>query len=208
MKTKLIYQICKKQETIYDFYGFPNELYEVKYEPEGSANFTKEVKNILKESAHFAKRGLDHGAWSVLHHMYPNQDIPTFQISMNKNLNYEEHFNIGKMLNTLRQQGVLVIGSGGSVHNLRALKRPPFNPSTDIWADEFDSFVKNSFDNKNFNALIEAKFHKYFNIAHPYDDHFIPMLYVAGLVNSSDKIEHFYEGMDLGNLSMRCIKVG
>lgn len=198
----------ERQETIYDFYGFPRELYDIKYEPKGSPTTALKVKEILKDNTFLVKRGLDHGAWSVLHHMYPQQDIPTFQISIDKNLSYQEYFEIGKMLNVLREQDILVIGSGGATHNLRAVKRPPNNLEIDEWAITFDKFVKDCFVNKNFDELIDAKFHKYFQIAHPFDDHFIPALYVAGMVDKDDKIENFHEDIVLGNLSMRCIKVG
>jgi len=196
------------QNTIYDFYGFPQELYDIKYEPKGSPKLAQEVEDILKDETFLVNRGLDHGAWSVLYHMYPNQDIPTFQIAIDKNLSYKEYFNIGKQLSILREQGVLIIGSGGATHNLREVKYPPYNKQYDKWAIEFDKFVANSFTNKSFDNLIDAKNHKYFKISHPFDDHFIPLLYTAGLVSKDDKIEHFYESMALGNLSMRCIKVG
>jgi 4,5-DOPA dioxygenase extradiol len=197
-----------KQKTIYDFYGFPKPLYEIKYEPKGSPKLASKVKEILEDDSFLVDRGLDHGAWSVLTHMYPNQDISTFQLSINKNLDYDEYFKIGEMLKILRSQDILVMGSGGVVHNLRAMKYPPYDIQIDEWALEFDQFVAKSFVNKNFEDLIEAKFHKYFNISHPFDDHFIPLLYVAGLVNPNDQIDNFYEDIVEGNLSMRCIKVG
>lgn len=197
-----------KQKTIYDFYNFPKPLYDIKYEPKGSPELASKVKEIIQDDSFLVDRGLDHGAWSVLTHMYPNQDIPTFQLSINKNLGYDEYFKIGQMLKVLRSQDILVMGSGGTVHNLRALKYPPYDIQIDEWAIEFDQFVAKSFVNKKFDDLIEAKFHKYFRISHPFDDHFIPLLYVAGLVNENDKIENFYEDIVRANLSMRCIKVG
>lgn len=200
--------ISQKQETIYDFFGFPEELYDIKYEPAGSIENAKKVKELLNKDSFFVERGLDHGAWSVLHHMYPNQDIPTFQLSINKNLSYEEYFNIGKILNSLRQEGILIISSGGATHNLRKVKYPPNNLNIDNWAKDFDNFVKESFEKKDFTKLINAKSHKNFRISHPFDDHFIPLLFSAGMVNSYDKIENFHEEIVLGNLSMRCIKIG
>ncbi len=196
-----------KQKTIYDFYNFPQKLYDIKYEPKGSPELAKKIKKNIDDT-YLADRGLDHGAWSVLYHMYPKQDIPTFQISINKNLSYDEYFKIGEMLSILRDQGVLVIGSGGVTHNLRETKRPPYDLQIDEWALEFDNFVAKSFINKKFDDLIEARFHKYFEISHPFDDHFIPLLYVAGMAKKEDKITNFYEDIVSGNLSMRCIKVG
>lgn len=199
--------VSNNQNTIYDFYGFPKELYEVKYEPKGSPSYAKVVEELLEDSF-LVERGLDHGAWSVLYHMYPKEDIPTFQISIDKNLSYQEYFNIGKMLSVLRKQGVLIIGSGGATHNLRAVKRPPYDLQIDEWAYEFDNYVKKTIEDKNFESLIDAKSHKYFNIAHPYDEHFIPLLYVAGMIEKNEKVNNFHEDIVLGNLSMRSFKVG
>ncbi|WP_320036412.1 4,5-DOPA dioxygenase extradiol [Halarcobacter sp.] len=198
----------KEQETIYDFYGFPEELYKIKYNPKGSPEYAATVESILAEEGFLVDRGLDHGAWSVLYHMYPKQDIPSFQISINKNLSYQDYYDIGKQLSILREQGILIIGSGGATHNLREVKYPPNNLQFDEWAVEFDNFVAESFSNKNFENLINAKEHKYFKISHPFDDHFIPLLYTAGVVSNDDKIEHFHEDIALGNMSMRCIKIG
>ena len=195
------------QKTIYDFCNFPQKLYEIKYEPNGSPELAQKIKNNIHDT-YLDDRGLDHGAWSVLYHMYPKQDIPTFQISINKNLGYDEYFKIGQMLSVFRDQGVLVVGSGGVNHNLRMTKRPPYDLQIDEWALNFDNFVAKSFINKKFDDLIVARFHKYFEISHPFDDHFIPLLYVAGMVKKEDKITSFSEDIVSGNLSMRCIKVG
>jgi len=198
--------ISQKPKTIYDFYGFPDKLYKMKYEPKGSPLYASQVKELLQEDGLLVERGLDHGAWSVLHHIYPKQNIPTFQISMDKNLSYQEHFEIGQMLSILRDQGVLIIGSGGATHNLREVK---FNSmGVDDWAYRFDRFVTESFTNKAFDQLIAAQKHPDFKIAHAFDEHFIPMLYSAGATKTTDKVEHFYEKIVMGNLSMRCIKIG
>ena len=138
--------------------------------------------------------------------MYPNQDIPTFQISMNKNLTYMQHFEIASLLKKLRKNGVLIIGSGSVTHNLRLTD--PRQKSVDDWAVEFDEYIKDAFTNKKFANIINAKKHPLFNLAHAYDDHFIPLLYTAGTVNKDDAIEHFHEEIVEGNLTMRCIKIG
>lgn len=195
----------EEQDTIYDFYGFPDELYEMHYEPSGNPQLAKEVSKLV-ENSKLEDRGLDHGAWSVLKHMYPNADIPTFQISINKNFTYEQHFKFASLLGKLREHGVLIIGSGSVTHNLRLTNSRSIK--IDKWAVSFDKFIKDSFSNKIFSNIINAPYHPLFNTAHPFDDHYIPLLYTAGLTKKEDNIEHFYEEIVSANLSMRCIKVG
>jgi len=204
-QNKTLISNSEDQDTIYDFYNFPDELYNIVYEPKGEPALAEKVSKLLENSI-LEDRGLDHGAWSMLKHMYPNADIPTFQISINKNLGYEQHFELGAILSKLREHGVLIIGSGSVTHNLRLTKRNDNN--VDDWAKIFDDFVKNSFSNKEFLNIINAKKHPLFNISHPFDEHYIPLLYTAGMTKKSDKVEHFYEEIVSGNLSMRCIKVG
>jgi len=195
----------EEQETIYDFYGFPDQLYNITYEPKGDEKLASDVNEILKNSS-LEDRGLDHGAWSILRHMYPKQDIPTFQISINKNLSYMQHFEIASLLKKLRKNGVLIIGSGSVTHNLRLTDYRKTN--VDAWALEFDEYIKEAFNTKNFSNIIEAQKHPLFNIAHPFDDHFIPLLYTAGTIEDNDTIEHFHEEIVSGNLTMRSIKIG
>lgn len=195
----------EEQETIHDFFGFPSEFYDITYNPKGDKKLASEVSDFIKNSF-LEDRGLDHGAWSILRHMYPNQDIPTFQISMNKNLTYMQHFEIGTLLKKLRKNGILIIGSGNITHNLQEADYR--KKSVDTWAIEFDNYIKEAFTKKNFSNIINVKKHPLFNLAHPYDDHFIPLLYTAGTVNIDDKIEHFHEEIVSGNLTMRCIKFG
>lgn len=195
----------EKQKTIYDFYNFPQELYNIKYEPKGNPKLASDISQMA-ENTFLMDRGLDHGAWSVLRHMYPEANIPTFQISINKNFSYSQHFEFASLLSTLRENGVLIIGSGSITHNLRLTNNNA--TSVDEWASTFDNFIKESFSNKNFKNIIEAKKYPLFKLSHPFDDHFIPLLYTAGMTKENDKVEHFYEDIVEGNLSMRCIKVG
>lgn len=195
----------EEQDTIYDFYNFPQELYDISYEPKGKPKLANKVSKILGNTS-LVDRGLDHGAWSVLRHMYPNANIPTFQISINKNFSYMQHFEFASLLSKLREDGVLIIGSGSVTHNLRLTNRNATN--VDEWATIFDNFVKDSFSNKKFANIINAKQHPLFNISHPFDDHYIPLLYTAGMVKENDNVEHFHEEMVSANLSMRCIKIG
>lgn len=204
-KNKTIVSNSKVQNTIYDFYGFPQELYNISYNAKGHPSLANSVAKLFGD-IQTQDRGLDHGAWSVLKHLYPDANIPTFQISMNQDFHYSQHFAFGSLLSKLREQGVLIIGSGNVTHNLALRKRNSKN--IDSWAVEFDSFIKNSFLQKNYSNLINAKEHPLFRKAHPYDDHFVPMLYLAGTVKKEDKIEFFHEDIVSSNLSMRCIKIG
>ena len=165
-----------KQKTIYDFYNFPKDLYNIKYEPKGNPSLAREISEMFGKDS-LKSRGLDHGAWSVLTHMYPNADIPTFQISINGNFTYSQHFQFAKILSKLRKNAVLIIGSGSVTHNLRLTNERAIE--TDKWAINFDNFVKKSFSNRNFSNIINAKNHPLFRISHPFDDHYIPLLYTA-----------------------------
>lgn len=196
---------AKKQDTIYDFYGFPDELYNISYEPKGSPSLAQDISKLTNNSF-LMNRGLDHGAWSVLKHMYPNADIPTLQVSINSEFTYMQHYEFAIMLSKLREHGVLIIGSGSVTHNLRLTNSRQKN--IDKWAINFDKYIKDSFTNKEFFNIIQAKYHPNFKISHPFDDHYIPLLYTAGVTKKEDKVEHFYEEIVSGNLSMRCIKVG
>ena len=195
----------EEQDTIYDFYGFPDELYDIYYEPKGNPKLADNISKQLKGSK-LEDRGLDHGAWSVLKHMYPNADIPTFQISINSKLSYMQHFELASTLGKLREHGVLIIGSGSVTHNLRLTNSR--SSKIDDWAVAFDEFIKASFTKKEFINIVNAPYHPLFNISHPFDDHYIPLLYTAGMTKKEDKVEHFYEEIVSRNLSMRCIKVG
>lgn len=197
--------------TIYDFGGFPKELYEVKYEPKGAPEVAreviKEVKSIGILEEH--KMGLDHGAWSVLRHIYPEADIPTFQMSIDFSKPPQFHFELAKELQNLRNKGVLILTSGNIVHNLRQINWHG-NPSKPFdWALEFDTLVKNKLDNRQLADLADFKsFGALGQIAHPSYDHYLPMLYTAGLVNKNEAIKYIYEGFDMGSISMRCFQVG
>lgn len=198
-------------QTIYDFGGFPKELYEVKYEPKGAPEVAREVISEVKSIGIIEehKMGLDHGAWSVLRHIYPEADIPTFQMSIDFSKPPQFHFELAKELQNLRNKGVLILTSGNIVHNLRQINwhgdaSKPFD-----WALEFDTLVKNKLDNRQLADLADFKsFGALGQIAHPSYDHYLPMLYTAGLVNKDEPIKYTYEGFDMGSISMRCFQVG
>lgn len=198
-------------KTIYDFGGFPEALYKVKYEPKGSPEMAREVINEVKSIGILEEHqmGLDHGAWSVLRHIYPAANIPTFQMSIDFSKPPQYHFELAKELQNLRNKGVLILSSGNIVHNLRQVKWGDNNPSPYDWAVEFDAIVKNKLDNRQFADLADFKaFGQIGQMAHPSYDHYLPMVYSAGLINPKEAIKYTYEGVEMGSISMRCFQVG
>jgi 4,5-DOPA dioxygenase extradiol len=192
-------------EQIYDFYGFPQALFDVKYPAAGSPEFAGMTIALSSEIKENNSWGIDHGSWTVLKHMFPAADIPVFQLSidMSKPLSY--HSNLAKSLLPLRNQGVLILGSGNIVHNLRYVyaQNAPYD-----WAIEFDEWVKNKIDIRDFDSLIN--FEKQGTAARlsvPTMDHYIPLIYALALAEESEDIAYTYEGIET-SLSMRCLKIG
>jgi 4,5-DOPA dioxygenase extradiol len=193
-------------KTIHDFYGFPKELYEVQYRAKGSQDCANEIINTIKsvEVLPDYEWGLDHGTWSVLVKMYPKADIPVLQLSLDYDLSLDKLFQIGKELNQLRKKGVLIIGSGNVVHNLRMIN---MGGTSYNWAVDFDSFVKDSLEKEDYNALINYTNHKSSSLAHPTNEHYLPLLYVIGVVEN-EKPQFLNEGIFAGSISMRCVVYG
>ena len=196
----------EKPRTIHDFYGFPPELYKVKYPASGSLSYATMIKNSIKTvSVSLDKEwGLDHGTWSVLKQMYPQADIPVLQLSLDYQLPLEKIFQIGKELSALRAKGVLIIGSGNLVHNLMR-----FHPNTKPypWAVDFDNFVKSNLESGKYTQLINYNKHPTAALAHPTNDHYLPLLYVIGAAGK-EKPQFFNEKIVYGSISMRCVVFG
>ncbi len=189
--------------TVYDMYGFPKELYEVIYNPPGSPGIAKLSKELIsKETEYDNSWGIDHGTWSVLVHMYPNRDVPVFQISIDAGAPPETHYKIGRELRSLRDKGVLIFGSGNIVHNLRLVDWDMGNKGFD-WAYKFDEFIYENISKKNHNNIL--RFNEILDIAKlavPTPDHFYPLLYVLGAVDADDKVSVFNKSCELGSLTM------
>ncbi|MEZ4846751.1 MAG: 4,5-DOPA dioxygenase extradiol [Bdellovibrionota bacterium] len=192
--------------TIHDFYGFPQPLFDIQYNAPGShwlALLTQKVvkKQPLQLDDH--AWGLDHGTWSVLRHMYPKADIPVVQLSIDPTQSFDFHYELGQQLQALREEGVLIIGSGNIVHNLKTIswdtKAKPFD-----WAIEFDQWAKSKIETKDFAPLIhDSKKSESGRLSIPTDDHYIPLLYVLGASNSEDAVQFTYEGIENASISMR-----
>ena len=192
--------------TIHDFYGFPPSLYRIEYPAPGSPGGAKLVQNLVRSSsvALDYEWGLDHGTWSVLRHMYPAADIPVVQLSLNYNQPLSTLFRMGKELSPLREQGVLILGSGNLVHNLMMLDMhaKPYS-----WAVEFDTVVKNNLAAGDYDSLIDYTKYPASLLAHPTSEHFLPLLCVAGAAGN-DRPLFFNETMFGGSVSMRCVVFG
>ena len=190
-------------KTIYDMYGFPKELYEIVYNSPGSPSIAKaSMELISKDTEYDNSWGIDHGTWSVLVHMYPDKDIPLFQISVDAYAPPEAHYKIGQELGALRDKGVLIFGTGNIVHNLRLVNWDMGNKGFD-WAYEFDDYIYENIINKNHQNIINyQELGHVAKLAVPTTDHFYPLLYVLGASDKDDKISVYNKSGELGSLTM------
>ncbi|AEX21722.1 4,5-DOPA dioxygenase extradiol [Vibrio natriegens] len=189
--------------TIHDFYGFPDALYEKQYPAKGHPELAKEVAALLSDHhVHTDDTwGLDHGAWSVLNSMFPAADVPVFQLSIDITKDMNWHLSIGKKLSELRDRGVLILGSGNIVHNLRALQ---FDGKPHDWAIEFDQYVADQLNNRDFKSLADvASMGSLLRMANPTLEHYAPALTIAGASNLKDELIYTSQGVELGSISMR-----
>lgn len=189
--------------TVYDMYGFPKELYEVVYDCPGSPHIAKLAASLISRKTEYDNSwGIDHGTWSVLVHMYPNRDIPVFQISIDAYAPPEVHYTIGCELRILRDKGVLLFGTGNIVHNLRLVDWDMQGDGFD-WAYEFDAFIHAQIVNKNHEQILKYDEHVgSAKLAAPTTDHFYPLLYALGASQRDDEIMVFNQSCVLGSLSM------
>jgi 4,5-DOPA dioxygenase extradiol len=200
----------EQPRTIHDFYGFPPELYEQPYPAPGAPDLAKTISQSIGDTSISLDQswGLDHGTWSVLKQMYPKADIPTLQLSIDYTKPPRFHFELGKHLDFLRDQGVLIIGSGNLVHNLRAVDW--HNPgSIHKYAQEFEEVVLNALQKEDEEVLIDfPNLQDLVKKSHPTLDHYLPLLYAKGAAESDQGFEIFNQRIILGSISMTCFKFG
>jgi len=190
--------ISPEQTQIYDYYGFPKEYYEVKYQATGTPDIAKEVKKIIPSVQETPEWGLDHGAWPMLMHLFPEANIPVFQMSIDYHAKPEYHYQLGKQLKSLREKGVLIIGSGSLIHNLQLAGQKMRSGDMTVfgWEADYDYWLKKQLDERSFNNLIQYETsHKLGKTASPTPDHYVPVLYSLGLMDIKDELKHFYEGV-------------
>ena len=190
-------------KTIYDMYGFPKELYEIIYNAPGNPKLARVAKNLISRDSVFDNSwGIDHGTWSVLVHMYPEREIPVFQISIDAFAPPEAHYQIGKELKSLRDQSVLLFGTGNIVHNLRRIDMGMRDKCFDR-SHQFDDYIKDNILNGNHeNVLNYMSLGESANLAVPTPDHFNPILYILGAADPEDKVTVYNEDFILGSVSM------
>lgn len=190
-------------KTIYDMYGFPKELYEIVYDSPGNPDLASKCKNLItRDSVYDNTWGIDHGTWSVLVHMYPDRDIPVFQISIDDTAPPEVHYQIGKELKSLRENGVLLFGTGNITHNLRMADYSMGNTGFS-WAYEFDNAIKEDILNKRYENVVNyMRLDEIARLAVPTPDHFNPILYILGAAYEDDKISVYNDKCVYGSLSM------
>lgn len=198
--------------TIHDFGGFPKALHEVQYPADGHPEFARNTQSLIKLTNVDLdyQWGLDHGAWSVLKHMYPLADIPVVQMSLDIRKNPKEHYALAKEILELRHKGVLIVGSGNWVHNLGMLKWNKLNENFGFdWAQEANHKIKQWIIEENHEALINySKQGKEFLLSIPTPEHYLPLLYILGLKSESDNITFYNDEFVAGSLCMTSVKFG
>lgn len=198
--------------TIHDFGGFPKALYEVQYPAPGSPELAGEVKQMVHSTEVHPddKWGLDHGAWTVIRHMYPSANIPVIQISLDRYKTPQEHYELAKELAHLRKKGILIVGSGNMVHNLGMVYWQKLNENYGYdWAVEANEKMKQFILDGNHRELIDfSKQGKAFDLSIPTPEHFLPLLYALALQDKKDEISIFNDEPVGGSLSMTSVKIG
>lgn len=200
-------------KTIHDFGGFPKALFDVQYPAKGSPALASAIQQTLQSSSVGLDQhwGLDHGAWSVLKHLYPNADIPVVQLSIDYTLSPQQHFDLAKQLTSLRSKGILIVGSGNIVHNLGLVD---FSKINEIgygfdWAKEVREKVNKALLDSDFKTLIQfEKMGKGMQLAVPTPDHYLPLLYTLGLQKANENVSLFNDQLLAGSLSMTSVKIG
>lgn len=198
-------------KTIHDFGGFPPELFDVQYPAPGDPGLAQQVADMLapEDVALSSDWGLDHGSWSVLRHMYPGADVPIVQLSLNRNREPAWHFDLATRLRDLRDDNVLIVGSGNLVHNLRAFAWGDANVEPPDWAVRFEDLARNFMSAGNFTPLVDYKqLGQDAMLASPTPDHYLPLLYVLAQHQSGDRISYPVEGFDGGTISMLSVQIG
>lgn len=199
--------------TIHDFGGFPQALFDVQYPAPGSPELAVRTKKLIHSTNVVLDQswGLDHGAWSVIRHLYPNANIPVIQMSIDYNKVPKYHYELGQQIKLLREKGILIIGSGNMVHNLRMVDWRNINTSGSgyDWAIEADEKMKKFILDQNHTALINFRSQgRVFDLAIPTPEHYLPLLYVLGLKDSDESVSLFNDNTLGGSLSMTSVKIG
>ena len=200
----------ERPPTIHDFGGFPRQLYEVEYPAPGSPQLGRRVRDLLApaEVAFDDRWGLDHGTWSVLVHMFPRADVPVVQLGIDETLTPEQHWDLALRLRPLRDEGVLIFGSGDVVHNLHtyAWGRHPVEPYE--WALRFEQVVRIAIEEGHLETVVGYEELPDAALAAPTPDHFLPLIYVLAQERPEERVAYPIEGFDGGSVSMLGVRIG
>lgn len=202
-------------ETVYDFSGFSESLYQFKYPAKGDQDIAQQCVDLLRGAAFSSEiltnHGLDHGAYVPLHFLWPKADVPVIPIAISAKATPQDLFRAGEILAPLRNEGVMILGSGGMVHNLGEIAWEKASSSLpEEWAAEFEGWVLNALADRDFAALCDFREHApHGKKAHPTWEHFAPLFFVAGASSAWDEeFQELYKGWSFGSLSMACIGYG
>ena len=197
--------------TIHDFGGFPPELYNVNYPAPGSPELARKVQKLLAPlDVRFDEhRGLDHGTWSVLCHLFPEADIPVVQLSIDETMSPEFHYETGSLLQSLRDDGILIAGSGNLVHNLHTYAWGSENAQPFDWAVRFEQSARKLMVEGRDRELVDyMEMGNDARLSVPTPDHFLPLLYILGLRRENEQVSFPVEGIEGGSLSMLSVRIG
>lgn len=196
----------ERPETIHDFGGFPAELHAMQYPAPGSPDLARRISDLTGATP-TDQWGLDHGTWSVLAHVWPDADVPVVQLSLDRRLDARGHYELAKRLNVLRDEDVVIAGSGDFVHNLRTWKRA--GGEAYPWASSFNEAVKSAFMRGDHEALIDwAGLAEDSQMSVPTDEHYLPLLYVAAQQRPGDDVSFFNDVIEGGSISMTGVRIG
>jgi len=200
--------------TIHDFYGFPDALFQIQYNAPGDPVLAQRIKSLLSavDVVLDEQWGLDHGCWAVLRHMFPQADVPVLQLSIDMRRDAQWHYDLGRALTPLRDEGVLIVGSGDVVHNLRQID---FGNENAIfpWADQFNKHARHCIESRNHQPLIkyqqgDASIVQAARLSIPTPDHYYPLLYVLGASDETDPVAISLDKVVMGSISMMSVKLG
>ncbi len=194
--------------TIHDFGGFPRPLYEIQYPAPGAPEYARLVGELLPEALPDDTWGLDHASWTVLRHMWPAADVPTFELSLDMTAPPQAHWDLGRRLAPLRERGVLVVGSGNIVHSFAGVRWEP-GASPHAWAEEFDAWVADALVRRDGPALVGYESAgTSARLSVPTADHYLPLLYAAAMSTADDLVTFPFAGIEMASMSMRCVRFG
>jgi 4,5-DOPA dioxygenase extradiol len=200
----------EKPSTIHDFGGFPQQLFDVQYPAPGSPELAAETQNLIEKTAVGLDNswGLDHGAWSVIKHFFPEADVPVIQLSLDFRQDAQYHYDLGKQLAALRNKGILIVGSGNMVHNLRMIDWQKPDAGFD-WAQEANSKFKKLISSNDHQQLINyKKLGREIELSVPSPEHYLPLLYTLALKTDKEEVSFFNDKSVMGSISMTSVKIG